>query len=244
MKGVGDLLVGPRGPVCIGLQENLRAAHFLTAAVELSDRLSTDLAFLGCESNDVPFLRHGKLSRFETSSPIVLMFIDGTALERFLLRIVFCLFADDTGIFEPRGIFLQLIEERTAADGTDLGPRIARLFHVLNTPPRIAVREPSTRTWTASPTSTAICSPKRCASQTSTPRCVRPCSRRANSAGRRSCRPSSARCSSRSWSPPTVARKGRLHDREEHPEGHRAAVPRRSAGRVPAAPGAQGRARH
>ena len=60
---------------------------------------------------------------------------DGADLERFLVRTVFCLFADDTGIFEPRGIFLQLIEERTAADGADLGLWMARLFQVLNRPP-------------------------------------------------------------------------------------------------------------
>ena len=39
------------------------------------------------------------------------------------------------GIFEPRDIFLQFIEERTAGDGADLGPWLARLFQVLNTPP-------------------------------------------------------------------------------------------------------------
>ena len=60
---------------------------------------------------------------------------DGHDLERFLVRTVFCLFADDTGIFEPRDIFLQFIEERTVADGADLGPWMARLFQVLNTPP-------------------------------------------------------------------------------------------------------------
>ncbi len=59
---------------------------------------------------------------------------DGHDLEQFLVRIVFCLFADDTGIFEPRDIFLQFIEERTAPDGSDLGPYLARLFQVLNTP--------------------------------------------------------------------------------------------------------------
>ena len=59
---------------------------------------------------------------------------DGHALELFLVRTVFCLFADDTGIFEPRDIFLQFIEERTAADGVDLGPWMARLFQALNTP--------------------------------------------------------------------------------------------------------------
>ena len=60
---------------------------------------------------------------------------DGHDLELFLVRTVFCLFADDTGIFEPRDIFLQFIEERTAADGADLGPWMARLFQALNTPP-------------------------------------------------------------------------------------------------------------
>lgn len=59
----------------------------------------------------------------------------GTNLERFLVRIVFCLFADDTGIFEPRDIFLDLLEGRTRPDGSDLGGWIAQLFQVLNTEP-------------------------------------------------------------------------------------------------------------
>ena len=59
----------------------------------------------------------------------------GHDLQLFLVRTVFCLFADDTGIFEPRDLFLQFIEERTSADGTDLGPWLARVFQVLNTPP-------------------------------------------------------------------------------------------------------------
>ncbi len=58
----------------------------------------------------------------------------GHDLERFLVRIVFCLFADDTGIFEPRDIFLNLLEARTSEDGVDLGLWITQLFEVLNTP--------------------------------------------------------------------------------------------------------------
>ena len=61
---------------------------------------------------------------------------EGHDLELFLVRTVFCLFADDTGIFEPRDIFLDFIEERTAADGSDLGPWLMRLFQVLDTPPK------------------------------------------------------------------------------------------------------------
>ena len=55
-------------------------------------------------------------------------------LELFLVRTVFCLFADDTGIFEPRDIFLDFLETRTGEDGADLGPWLAQLFQVLDTP--------------------------------------------------------------------------------------------------------------
>ncbi|MCY4280553.1 MAG: N-6 DNA methylase, partial [Acidimicrobiaceae bacterium] len=58
----------------------------------------------------------------------------GHDLERFLVRIVFCLFADDTGIFEPRDSFHEFIEGRIREDGLDLGPCLAHLFQVLDTP--------------------------------------------------------------------------------------------------------------
>ena len=59
---------------------------------------------------------------------------EGHDLERFLVRILFCLFADHTGIFEPRDIFYNLIAERTQEDGSDVGPWLSQLFEVLNTP--------------------------------------------------------------------------------------------------------------
>ena len=58
----------------------------------------------------------------------------GPDLERFLVRVVFCLFADDTGVFEPRDSFTEFIETRTSEDGADLGPWLAQLFQVLDTP--------------------------------------------------------------------------------------------------------------
>ena len=58
----------------------------------------------------------------------------GHDLERFLVRIVFCLFADDTGIFEPRDIFLDFLETRTGEDGADFGLWLSQLFQVLDTP--------------------------------------------------------------------------------------------------------------
>ena len=57
----------------------------------------------------------------------------GHDLERFLVRLVFCMFADDTGVFEPRDIFLDFIETRTGEDGADIGPWLAQLFEVLDT---------------------------------------------------------------------------------------------------------------
>jgi hypothetical protein len=57
----------------------------------------------------------------------------GHALEVLLVRLLFCLFADDTGIFQPAQSFRDFVEERTAPDGSDLGPRLSQLFQVLNT---------------------------------------------------------------------------------------------------------------
>ncbi len=56
----------------------------------------------------------------------------GHNLERFLVRILFCLFAEDTGIFEREAFHLYLVN-RTAEDGSDLGLHLPRLFDVLNT---------------------------------------------------------------------------------------------------------------
>jgi hypothetical protein len=58
----------------------------------------------------------------------------GPQLERFLVRLLFCLFADDTGIFQPIGIFEEFLRDRTREDGSDLGPLLSKLFEVLDTP--------------------------------------------------------------------------------------------------------------
>src|SRR5262249_44663777 len=57
----------------------------------------------------------------------------GHALCQFLVRLLFCFFADDTGIF-PSDQFKLFLRERTAEDGNDLGAKLAHLFEVLNTP--------------------------------------------------------------------------------------------------------------
>ncbi|OGI80206.1 MAG: methylase [Candidatus Zambryskibacteria bacterium RIFOXYD2_FULL_43_10] len=57
----------------------------------------------------------------------------GPDLEVFLIRVLFCLFADDTGIF-PKDVFKNYINNRTDVDGSDLGSKLAQIFQVLNTP--------------------------------------------------------------------------------------------------------------
>ncbi|MCA0428508.1 MAG: class I SAM-dependent DNA methyltransferase [Bacteroidetes bacterium] len=57
----------------------------------------------------------------------------GHSLEVYLVRILFCLFAEDTTIFNKQQ-FQDYIELRTSSDGSDLAARLQELFQVLNTP--------------------------------------------------------------------------------------------------------------
>ncbi|MCL1493628.1 MAG: N-6 DNA methylase [Pseudanabaena sp. Salubria-1] len=57
----------------------------------------------------------------------------GHDLEVYLVRLLFCLFADDTAIFDRNGIFWEYIDLHTKEDGSDLAMHIASIFHVLNT---------------------------------------------------------------------------------------------------------------
>lgn len=58
---------------------------------------------------------------------------EGHPLQVLLVRLLFCLFADDTSIFQ-RAQFLEYLTQRTSEDGSDLGSRLAELFQILNTP--------------------------------------------------------------------------------------------------------------
>jgi type I restriction-modification system DNA methylase subunit len=57
----------------------------------------------------------------------------GHILEVYLVRLLFCLFADDTSIFE-KGTFKEYIELKTKEDGSDLAAHISQLFEILNKP--------------------------------------------------------------------------------------------------------------
>jgi len=56
----------------------------------------------------------------------------GHPLEVYLVRILFCLFAEDTTIFDKQQ-FQEYIEQRTNIDGSDLASKLQELFQVLNT---------------------------------------------------------------------------------------------------------------
>ncbi len=58
----------------------------------------------------------------------------GHPLELYLVRLLFCLFAEDTTIFEKR-LFQDYIEIKTNADGSDLAHHLTSLFYVLNCAP-------------------------------------------------------------------------------------------------------------
>jgi hypothetical protein len=52
----------------------------------------------------------------------------------FLVRLLFCLYADDAGVWE-RDQFYEFLERRTSEDGADLGPQLAMLFQAMNRDP-------------------------------------------------------------------------------------------------------------
>ena len=60
---------------------------------------------------------------------------NGADLERYMVRLLFCLFADDTGIFELDGMFSRYIRQHTHADGSDLDGKLQNLFDTLNRAP-------------------------------------------------------------------------------------------------------------
>lgn len=49
-----------------------------------------------------------------------------------LVRILFCMYADDAGVWGERDLFYEFIETRTNEDGSDLGGQLSILFQTLN----------------------------------------------------------------------------------------------------------------
>jgi hypothetical protein len=124
------------------------ALHDLEADDPRAATVEFPLAELHQHIHAFAFIPGYKQHKFEDQDPINLKAVvimgdlhdaleaggyTGHDLERFLVRVLFCLFAEDTGIFE-RESFRLYLENRTAPDGSDLGMHIDRLFRVLDTP--------------------------------------------------------------------------------------------------------------
>jgi hypothetical protein len=60
---------------------------------------------------------------------------EGTALEVFLVRAMFCMFADHTGIFDEQRMFTRYIEEHTDEDGSNVGVQLTEFFRILDLDP-------------------------------------------------------------------------------------------------------------
>jgi type II restriction/modification system DNA methylase subunit YeeA len=65
---------------------------------------------------------------------------EGHELEVYLVRLLFCLFADDTGIF-PKDSFTNYVEN-SKTDGSDLSLRMGALFEILNMPEAVRAKKP------------------------------------------------------------------------------------------------------
>lgn len=62
--------------------------------------------------------------------------VDRHGLNLFLIRILFCLFAEDTNIFKPN-LFTNFLKQFTTDDGSDMNERISELFSFLDDKDRI-----------------------------------------------------------------------------------------------------------
>lgn len=80
---------------------------------------------------ETPINREAAYAVSKLHEALIRINFKGRDLEIFLTRLLFCLFADDTGIFDENGQFGRFIES-TREDGSDVGVRLYELFDVLN----------------------------------------------------------------------------------------------------------------
>lgn len=72
-------------------------------------------------------------------------------LNVFLTRLLFCFFAEDTGIFPNPGQMTSAIESLTLADGSDLSDFFSRLFRILDAKPEDYIRQKETTVMSSFP---------------------------------------------------------------------------------------------
>ncbi len=153
MQYVQDLVNEGRGeevPRYVLVSDFARMAlHDLEAETPAEQSFVFELPELHRHVNRLGFIPGYKQHKLEPEDPVNIKAVrimgdlhdaletggySGHELERLLVRILFCLFAEDTGIFE-RDAFTLYLENHTREDGSDLGPQLARLFDVLNRAP-------------------------------------------------------------------------------------------------------------
>ncbi|MBH5400447.1 class I SAM-dependent DNA methyltransferase [Bradyrhizobium sp. CNPSo 4010] len=118
-----DLDIDPDKPLVFKLDQLPDHVQSFGFIVGLERRLFRDQDPANIQASEIMGALHDAL---EASG------YDGHNLERFLVRLLFCLFSDDTGIFQPLGIFEEYVAN-TREDGADVGGALAALFQVLNT---------------------------------------------------------------------------------------------------------------
>ncbi len=122
--------------------------HFWLKDLEEGTELRFTLAELPNHVHAFNFMRGQKPARIHANDPINDKAVKqlsklhdalrrdgykGHDLQVLLVRLLFCLFADKTGLFEPQGRFADLIESRSREDGSDLGEILIHLFCELDT---------------------------------------------------------------------------------------------------------------
>ena len=122
---------------------------------------------------------------------------EGHALELYLVRLVFLLFADDTNIFE-KGVFYDYLDLTTQEDGSDLAAHLAQLFELLNTPKEKRLRNIN-ESLNAFPYVNGKLFEEHCPLLLSTGRCERYSWIAACSTGAKSLPPSLAPCFKAAW---------------------------------------------
>jgi len=56
-------------------------------------------------------------------------------MNHFLARLIFCFFAEDTGIFEGHGLFTETVQKMSASDGSDTDEVISEIFRAMDIKP-------------------------------------------------------------------------------------------------------------
>lgn len=69
------------------------------------------------------------------------------AFNQFLARLVFCYFAEDTGVFSGKDLFTNTVTQMTEADGSNTHEVLEELFRAMDSDPRNGGRKPAVKSW-------------------------------------------------------------------------------------------------